>query len=107
MLYLSLFLAAALLTAALTPLAGQLGRRLGLVDLPGGRRQHSGAIPRTGGLALYGGFILVVLSVLWLPHLLPDYGRHLVSAAQRPQRTAPLDRAAGRQHLLRCRRLSR
>ncbi len=72
MLYLTLFLAAALLTAALTPIAGQIGRRLGLVDLPGGRRRHRGAIPRTGGLALYGGFVLVVGAALWLPHLLPD-----------------------------------
>ncbi len=76
MLYLSLFLAAALLTASLTPLAGQLGRRLGIVDLPGGRRQHSGAIPRTGGLALYAGFILIVGFTLWLPHLLPNTVGH-------------------------------
>jgi UDP-GlcNAc:undecaprenyl-phosphate GlcNAc-1-phosphate transferase len=72
MLYLTLFLSAALLTAALTPLAGYVGRRLGMIDQPGGRRQHRGAIPRTGGLALYGGFILVVGLALWLPHLLPD-----------------------------------
>lgn len=39
--------AAALL---LTPLAGWLGRRLGLVDRPGGRRTHHGEIPRLGGI---------------------------------------------------------
>ena len=44
------------LTYALTPLAGRIGVRLGMVDAPGGRRLHEGSIPRTGGLALYAGF---------------------------------------------------
>jgi UDP-GlcNAc:undecaprenyl-phosphate/decaprenyl-phosphate GlcNAc-1-phosphate transferase len=59
------------LTLALTPLAGVLGRRLGLVDRPGGRRRHTGEIPRTGGLALFGGFFLTVLLTLLLPEVLP------------------------------------
>ncbi len=42
----------------LTPLAMVLGRRLGMVDLPGGRKQHEGAIPRSGGLALFAAFHL-------------------------------------------------
>lgn len=46
---------------ALTPLAARLGRRLGLVDRPGGRRQHVGAVPRTGGVAMYAAFVVAVL----------------------------------------------
>jgi len=60
-------LLAFLLTLALTPLSMALGRRWGLVDRPGGRRQHVGVIPRIGGLALYGGFIGTLLLVQVLP----------------------------------------
>lgn len=34
----------------LTPIAGRLGCSLGLVDRPGGRRQHQGIVPRLGGI---------------------------------------------------------
>jgi UDP-GlcNAc:undecaprenyl-phosphate GlcNAc-1-phosphate transferase len=64
-------LATALLTFCFTPLAMRLGVRLGLVDQPGGRRRHSGAIPRTGGLAIFAGFFIVVSFTLLLPWLLP------------------------------------
>jgi UDP-GlcNAc:undecaprenyl-phosphate GlcNAc-1-phosphate transferase len=46
--------------------------RLGLVDRPGGRRQHTGVIPRTGGLALFTGFFLTVLATIILPALFPE-----------------------------------
>ena len=59
------------LTALLTPLAGWIGRRLGLADRPGGRRQHQGIIPRTGGIALFGGFFVTVLLITLLPELMP------------------------------------
>ncbi|MFM7175355.1 MAG: glycosyltransferase family 4 protein, partial [Caldilinea sp.] len=58
---------AAGLTLALTPLAGWLGRRWGLVDVPGGRRRHQGIVPRTGGLALFGGLFVTVLLLALLP----------------------------------------
>ncbi len=51
----------------MTPLASRLGRRLGLVDRPGGRRRHGGVIPRVGGIALYTGFTAAVLLTLVLP----------------------------------------
>lgn len=73
MIYLLTLLTALLLTAALTPLAMVLGRRWGLVDEPGGRRRHQGIIPRTGGLALFGGFFLTVLLTLLLPVLAPGW----------------------------------
>jgi UDP-GlcNAc:undecaprenyl-phosphate GlcNAc-1-phosphate transferase len=70
--YLAVFAAALLLALVLTPLAGWLGRRWGLVDRPGGRRAHRGEIPRTGGIALFGAFtgtllLAFVLFPSWLP----------------------------------------
>ena len=65
--FLSLFLLAFLLALALTPLAGRIGRRTGLLDVPGGRRGHHGPVPRTGGIALYAAFTLTLLVALLLP----------------------------------------
>jgi len=61
------FLLAFTLALVLTPLAGLVGKRLGLADVPGGRRQHSGQIPRTGGIALYLAFTIAALVAQWLP----------------------------------------
>jgi UDP-GlcNAc:undecaprenyl-phosphate GlcNAc-1-phosphate transferase len=63
----AVFACAFLLALILSPLAGRVGRRLGLVDRPGGRRAHQGEVPRTGGIALYGAFALTVLLTLLLP----------------------------------------
>lgn len=71
MIYLATLLVACGLTYLLTPIAGRLGIRWGLADQPGGRRQHRGVIPRTGGLALFLGFFLTVLMLLALEYLLP------------------------------------
>jgi UDP-GlcNAc:undecaprenyl-phosphate GlcNAc-1-phosphate transferase len=54
--------AALLLVLLLTPAAGRLARRLGIVDRPGGRRAHEREIPRLGGLALYVGIIAPTLA---------------------------------------------
>jgi UDP-GlcNAc:undecaprenyl-phosphate GlcNAc-1-phosphate transferase len=40
------------LAAVATPLVGVLARRLGMLDMPGGRRVHPRPIPRPGGLAI-------------------------------------------------------
>ena len=45
------------LAALLVPLTMRLAQRWGMVDRPGGRRQHRGVIPRLGGVAIYGGFV--------------------------------------------------
>ncbi len=71
MIYLATLGFALLLTLALTPPARALGRLWGLVDAPGGRRKHQGVIPRTGGLALFGGFFVTVLLITVLPAVLP------------------------------------
>jgi UDP-GlcNAc:undecaprenyl-phosphate GlcNAc-1-phosphate transferase len=72
MIFLFIALLAAALTFGMTPAAGRLGVRLGLVDRPGGRRQHAGVIPRTGGLALFAGFFITVLATILLPAFFPD-----------------------------------
>lgn len=56
---LAALVAAALITAALTPLTRVLAIRVGAVDIPGGRRVHSSAVPRLGGLAIAGSFLCV------------------------------------------------
>lgn len=51
------FIASFLICVGLTPIAIWLGPKLGLADVPGGRRQHQGVISRLGGVALFGGFV--------------------------------------------------
>jgi UDP-GlcNAc:undecaprenyl-phosphate GlcNAc-1-phosphate transferase len=51
----------------LTPLARQYGLRQGIVDMPGGRRRHMGAMPRTGGLALWAAFTIAILAAQAMP----------------------------------------
>src|SRR5262245_32078656 len=68
-----------------TPLAGRIGRRLGIVDVPGGRRQHTGAVARIGGVGLFAGFFLTALGLfaagVYRPeHRLPLLGVLLGSA---------------------------
>lgn len=52
------FLTALLLGLVLTPVAARLGRRFGALDRPNARKVHTGAIPRTGGLAIIAAFFL-------------------------------------------------
>lgn len=56
-----------LLALAATPITRRLGHRLGLVDVPGGRRRHKGAISRLGGIAMYVGFVVALIVCLLLP----------------------------------------
>ncbi len=51
------FASALLLAALLTPIAARLARRWDVVDRPGGRRAHHGAVPRLGGVALFIAFV--------------------------------------------------
>ncbi|MHB8630753.1 MAG: glycosyltransferase family 4 protein [Candidatus Limnocylindria bacterium] len=48
-----------------TPAVGAIARRLGLMDVPGGRRQHPEPIPRIGGLGIAIAFGLTVFA-FWL-----------------------------------------
>jgi len=40
----------------------RIALRIGLADLPGGRKQHQGAVPVTGGLAMFAGFAAAALA---------------------------------------------
>lgn len=52
MLFLTTFLSAVLLTVVAVPFLSRLAPRLGLVDVPNGRKVHDRPIPRVGGLAM-------------------------------------------------------
>ncbi len=64
--YAVVFITAFVLTFGVTPASMALGRRLNLVDRPGGRRKHRGEISRLGGLALFAGFMGAGLLVFGL-----------------------------------------
>jgi UDP-GlcNAc:undecaprenyl-phosphate GlcNAc-1-phosphate transferase len=72
MAFVLVFLVAFGLALALTPLTARLGWRLGLVDRPGGRRQHTGVVSRIGGVALYVAFVAAVLVSLLVRHWVPS-----------------------------------
>jgi len=71
-----------ILALALSPLSMSIGRRFQTVDRPGGRRAHAGAVPRTGGLALFGGFMggTLLVFALW-PPANPEDTRRLAGVA--------------------------
>lgn len=70
--YGGVFAAAAAVSWGLAPATAWLSRRCGIVATPGGRRRHDGEIPRLGGLALYGGFVVAVLLTLPFPRQAAD-----------------------------------
>lgn len=65
-LYLALLVAGALFGLLLTPVVSSASTALGLVDAPGGRKVHSTAVPRVGGLAVGVAAVLAVLTVVAL-----------------------------------------
>ena len=65
--FVAVFACGLLLALAATPLAAALGRRLGLVDRPGGRRRHRGIVARTGGIALFTAFMGAMVFSQLLP----------------------------------------
>jgi len=52
---------ALIVTALLVPVLSAPAERMGLVDTPGGRKDHLGLIPLTGGLAIFSGFAFALL----------------------------------------------
>ncbi|MEZ4516740.1 MAG: MraY family glycosyltransferase [Chloroflexota bacterium] len=73
MIYALVFGAAMLAALALTPLVIRLSVRTGIVAEPGGRRKHHGRIPKLGGLAILGAWLIGVVLIYWLmPPTNPD-----------------------------------
>ncbi len=63
------FLLALILSYFLTPLVGKLAMRFGAVAVPRERDVHKKPLPRWGGLAMFGAF-LITLGVVYLYHTL-------------------------------------
>ena len=61
-------LIALVVVVLLTPAVGGMARRLGIVDLPGGRRVNQLPVPRLGGLALFLGLLVPALAFLRAGH---------------------------------------
>lgn len=59
--YLFVLVVSGVVTLLLTPLVRSLSLRFGLVDQPGGRKVHTQAISRLGGIAMFLGFGAAVL----------------------------------------------
>jgi len=59
------FLAAAIVTALLTPLTKRLARAVGAIDQPRERGLSERSTPLLGGIAIFGG--LLVAGLIWLP----------------------------------------
>lgn len=66
LLFLSVVAAATAVTAILVPLSAALARRLGVLDRPGHRKIHDAPTPRLGGVAVFFGFLAVVVGGLAL-----------------------------------------
>ncbi len=50
----------------LTPIAGRVARRLGVVDRPGVRKIHREPIPYLGGAAVFGAMVVAAIAVLFV-----------------------------------------
>ena len=72
------FVLALFLATVLVPVLGRIAGRIGLTDVPGGRKIHANVMPRTGGIAIFFGFLAPVL--LWVP-LREDLRAYVIAAA--------------------------
>lgn len=58
------FLIALIVALAATPAVILLANKTGAMDAPDARKVHKGAMPRIGGLAIYAGFMVAILTML-------------------------------------------
>lgn len=65
--FLIVFFLAFAISLLLVPVARWLSFRTGALSTPGGRRRESEPMPRLGGLAIFGGFVVAILVAQWLP----------------------------------------
>lgn len=66
MVYLAAFLIPLGMTLLTTPLAVTLSKRWGVMAQPGGRRRHSGRVPKLGGVPIIVGFLSGAAAIYWL-----------------------------------------
>ncbi len=64
--YLIVYLGAALLAIAVTPIVILVARRVNAVDRPGVRTVHTKPVPRIGGVAIFGAAMCLIVAVLFL-----------------------------------------
>jgi UDP-N-acetylmuramyl pentapeptide phosphotransferase/UDP-N-acetylglucosamine-1-phosphate transferase len=76
------FIIALFATLVLTPVARMLGLRLGILDIPGELSIHTRSIPRTGGLAMFLGF-LVAVGYAWSTGVLASLDFHVTNSPKR------------------------
>ncbi len=70
LIFLLTFLIALIVTMLLTPVVRKLAPRIGAIDQPSARKVHQGLIARTGGMAIYLGFLAaLLLGLFFLNHL--------------------------------------
>jgi UDP-GlcNAc:undecaprenyl-phosphate/decaprenyl-phosphate GlcNAc-1-phosphate transferase len=68
------FFAALVAVTLLAPQVRDFALRVGAVQHGGGRRIHDGALPNVGGLAIFAGFVLAVMSAnVFFPQLIEPY----------------------------------
>lgn len=73
MIYLAVFLATFIVALILTPWVRKIAYSFNLLAEPGGRRKHAHPIPKLGGVAVFGAWIIgVILIYLLLPPQQPE-----------------------------------
>ena len=77
MLYLIVFAGALAAALLLTPVSRWLSFRFGVLAKPGGRRRHDGRMPKLGGVAVMGAFLVGVGLTYWLLPPAGDDARRL------------------------------
>ena len=71
--YFALFVIATMSALVITPIIRRLCQRFSLLDVPqDGRRVHTSAIPRLGGVAIYLSLIVALTSLFFINNLLTD-----------------------------------
>jgi UDP-GlcNAc:undecaprenyl-phosphate GlcNAc-1-phosphate transferase len=81
LIYISTFIISLIVTVLTTPLVYKLAKRIGAVDSPNERKIHTRLIPRLGGLAIYSGFVIALISAMIMAKVMGRgiEGRHLLA----------------------------